>query len=209
MAKSVRSKKQAQSEKRALRKLISTGIYRGKVDLRKRPTKYQKSLISKYSDVLKGKAVVVEPDRPESYGEVFKRVGKKKVVVPRRKGEKIKVIEGEIYTVRKVGKRTVKSKFKHVPKGERPARPKKNVQYAIQLAAPGGELVWKRFPSYDELAKFLEGYNYKGWPNYVVEEEIGDEEDDELLWEKLEARLGPQNRHPSFKRNRRNRKRRR
>lgn len=190
MPKSVRTKKQAQFEKRALRKLLSTGLYSGKVDLRKAPTKYQRALISKFNDVVSGKAVVVKPRDPKQYPQFRQRAGA--VVVPKRKGERISVdAKGEITGKRKVGRRTVTSKFRHVPKGARPKRVA-NVQFAIPFNRAGGEIQWQRFPDYDTLAKFMEGYNYKDWPDYVIEEKVGAEENedaDEKLDAKLERRL--------------------
>jgi hypothetical protein len=191
MPKSVRTKKQAQFEKRALKKLQSTGLYSGKVDFRKAPTKYQKALIRKFSDVVTGKAAVVKPANPKAYPQFKQRAGR--VIVPRRKGERITVTKtGEIEGKRRVGRRVVKSKFRHVPKGERVPRSKAGVQYAIPFNSGGGEIRWQRFPDYDTLAKFMEGYNYKDWPDYVVEEKIGADENedaDEKLDAKLERRL--------------------
>lgn len=192
MAKAVRSKKQANSEKKALAKLRDLGLI-PKFDARKKPTRAQKSAINKFSDVLAGKAAVVKPKNPKDYDKLYRRVGGS-VIVPRRKGEKITVNKkGEIAGSRRVGGRVVKSRFRKVPKDGEIPRSERRVQYAIPFIRGRDEdgepiLEWQRFPDYDLLKQFMAGYDYKGWTDYVVEEEIGDELNDDELWAILKKR---------------------
>lgn len=168
------SKAQSAKLHNQLKKLKSLGLYSG--DLRKKPGRTGKQTVARFSDVLSGKAVVLKPKDAQRFKGIYRTKGKL-VVVPKRTGEKIKVDKsGEIISTRKVGNRTIKSTGTRLRKGEELARPKKaNVQYAIPFNSRGGSTFWMRFPNYDELKKFMAGYNYKGWRDYVVKEEIGAE----------------------------------
>jgi valyl-tRNA synthetase len=75
--------------KTALRKLRELGLYRGKLP-RGKLSKYQQSLIKRFDDVLKGGAKVLQPKSPKDYSSLYV-VKSDKVIVPKRKGEKIKV----------------------------------------------------------------------------------------------------------------------
>jgi len=189
LSKHIRTKRQAKFEKRALKKLVKSGLYTGKIDLRRAPTKYQRQIIVKFSNVVSGKAVAVRPKNPKTYRKLFETRGKI-VIVPSRKGEKITVDikSGEIVGKRKVGKRIVRSRYKHRLPGAKSIR-KSNVQYALPFNAGGGETRWQRFPTFDMLEKFMAGYDYKDWTDYVVEERLGAVEDDEALQAKLDRQL--------------------
>ncbi len=185
-------------DKSALKKLFSTGLLKTKPNLSKAPSAHQKRLINKFQDVISGKAAVVKPADPKSYKGLFKVQGDA-VVVPRRKGERISMNKkGAIEGTRKVGARTVKSRFQHTPRGEKIKRPTLPTQYAIPFVRGGGDVQWMRFPDYDSLQKFMEGYDYKGWKSYVVSEvafgrSIEDKlnfEDDEALSELLDEKIG-------------------
>lgn len=200
MAIKSRSNSQLKKERRALRRLREAGLYTGKLDLRKKPTAYQRKAITKFADVLSGAASVLKPKDAAAYKGLFKTVGDK-VIVPRRKGERLSVDKksGEIIGKRKVRGRTVRSRFKRVKSGETIKRPRKSeaVQYAIPFNR-GDHLEWMRHPSYDALKSFMSEYaRYKGWKKYSVSEKVAtadelDFEDDEDLTIILEEKLGPQ-----------------
>lgn len=189
MAIKSKARTQAARDKKSLRKLRELGLLTAKADLRRKPSKYQKSLLSKFSDVLNGKAAVVKPKNPTEYKGIF-RVQNGRVVVPRRKGETIKVDKkGRIAGERKdASGRKIKSRIHKVPRGDMPARQTGRVQYVIPFITRGGEINWMRWPNYDELKKFMEGYNYKDWPNYVVTEKVDEELSDEELQDKLDEK---------------------
>lgn len=202
----ISSRRQAKKQRAALRKLISTGIYTGKADLRRKPTKYQKRVISKFADVVAGRAAVLKPKAPSAYRKLFKTVDKL-VIVPRRKGERIRVDKksGEILRTRTVRGRKVQSRLRRVKAGEtikRPA-PAQAVQYAIPFNR-GDHIEWMRHPTFDALKAFMSEYaRYKGWKKYARNEKEVDQynrkneseldfEDDDDLTFILEEKLGPQ-----------------
>lgn len=168
-----------------LKRLKSIGLYAG--DLRKRVSNYGFNLIAKFEAVLKGDAVVVQPRDPQRFKDIFTVRGNS-VIVPKRKGEKITIDKktGEIVSKRRVGKRTVTARGRQLKRGEKIEKPtaERRVQYVIPFNSTHG-VNWVRFPNWDELQKFMAGYNYKGWEDYVVEEDIGDEIDDDELNERL------------------------
>lgn len=172
----------------ALKRLRDLGLYTG--DLRKKPTRYAISKIAKFDAVLKGKARVVQPKNPARFKGIFETVGSR-VIVPRRKGEKITVDKsGEIVSIRKSGKRTIRARGRTVKRGDEIARPAphSNVQYVIPFHGRGGETNWFRFPDYDELKKFMAGYDYKDWKDYVIVEDVDNELDDEELHARIDRK---------------------
>lgn len=175
----------------ALKKLRALGLYTG--DLRKAPTKAALKKIEQFKPVLTGKATIVQPKNPGKFKNIFQTVGKN-VIVPRRKGERISVDKktGEIVSKRKVGKRTVTTRGKQIKRGQPIPKPAaeiiERVQYAIPLKTSGGGVFWHRFPSWDLLQKFMTGYDYKGWQDFVVVETVGNELDDDELTERLERK---------------------
>jgi hypothetical protein len=168
----------------ALKRLRDLGLYKG--DLRKKPTKYALNKIEKFDAVLKGKATIVRPSDPKRFKDIFETVGKA-VIVPRRKGERISVDKsGEIVSVRKSGKRTIRARGKTVKRADVIEKPEaeRNVQYVIPFNSRDG-VTWFRFPDYDELKKFMAGYDYKGWKDYVIEEDVENPFDDDELDERM------------------------
>ncbi len=203
MPKHIRTKAQAKSDKRAVRKLRELGIIK-RADLRRPPTAAQKRTIRKYADVVSGRAKVVRPKNPSSYKKLF-RVAGKNVIVPKRKGERVSVNRaGEIVRKRKVGGRKSRGTFKHAPRPEE-FRPRKGhrVVYALPVNRGGGEIEWYRYASWDKLVADMQTGSLKGYRNftdYVVEEELEpgerlrpDEDDEEdrnaALDDKLETKL--------------------
>jgi len=186
---------QARRDKRALAILRDKGLYAGKVDLRKRPTAYQRSLIAKYDTVVKGKAAVVEPARPADYRDLYQTKGRK-VIVPRQKGERITVDKsGEIVSKRKT--RGGRIKTRHVWAGEVLEKgPPKNrvVTYAVPFKGKGGKIYYRRF-SKQNWKSFRQAYGIKGgklrdWNEKIIEEEF--RFDDLTARERFEAGIDSQ-----------------
>lgn len=180
-----KSGKQART---ALKRLRDLGLYTG--DLRKKPTKYALGKIEKFDAVLKGKATVVKPRDAKRFKDIFETVGGN-VIVPRRKGEKITIDKsGEIVSIRKSGKRTIRARGRTVKRADAIEKPEahRNVQYVIPFNGHNGETNWFRFPDYDELKKFMAGYDYKDWKDYVIEEDVGNELDDDELNERMDRK---------------------
>lgn len=172
----------------ALKRLRELGLYTG--DLRKTPTKYALGKIEKFDAVLKGKASVVKPANPKRFKGIFETVGKT-VIVPRRKGERITTDKsGEIVSIRKSGKRIIRARGRTVKRGDEIAKPAahRNVQYVIPFHGRGGETNWFRFPTFDELKKFMAGYDYKDWKDYVIEEDVDNELDDDELHARIDRK---------------------
>jgi hypothetical protein len=186
-----RTQSQVRSDRKALRILREKGLLSKSTNLSKKPTRYQRSQINKFADVIAGKAAVVRPKQPSTYKNLYRTKGDK-VIVPKRKGEKIHVNRrGEIEGERKVGNRVVRSRHKRLRRGEDVgALPSKSgKQYAIPFNRGGGEIEWKRFPDRDALRDFMQGYDYKDWTDYVVEESVDEEMDDDELQDKLDRQL--------------------
>lgn len=198
MPSKVSARRQAKRERDAIRKLRDVGLLTGKIDLRKKPTKYQKSQLRKFADVISGKAAAIKPANPGAFKSVF-RVKGDVVVIPKRPGEKITVKSGKVRSTRKTRRGTVKSEYITISKATRIARPKEPTQYAIPFNR-GDHLEWMRHPSYDALKQFMGEYaRYKGWRKYAIgeadpllRENEMDFEDDEDLTVILEEKLGPQ-----------------
>lgn len=201
----------------ALKRLRDLGLYSG--DLRKKPTKYALAKIDKFDAVLKGKATVVKPRNAKRFKNIFETVGKS-VIVPKRKGERISVDKsGEIVSIRKSGKRVIRARGQTLKRDDVLARPaaNRNVQYAVPFNGHNGETNWFRFPDFDELKKFMAGYDYKDWRDYVVVEDVDNELDDDELNERAErkrkglpikgnkgiAKIGPKRRKAKAKKTKR------
>lgn len=193
-----RSSAQVKRDKSAIKKLQSLGLLQNrKIDLRQRPSGFVADALQEFRDVLQGKATVVRPKNPAKFKDIF-RVSGDAVIIPRRKGEKISVDKktGEVVSVRKVGTRTVRTRGRSIARGQQipPPTDGKRTQYAIPFKAPGGGTRWMRFPSYQDLQKFMAGYDYKGWQDYVVEEDIDKEKTDAQLTAIIEKLLGTKKR---------------
>lgn len=177
------TRNRSQTQRAALKKLKGAGLYSGKLP-RGKLTDYQQKLVRRFDDVVKGRAAVVQPKNPKDYSAAFDVKGKH-VIVPKGKGEKIKVNKSGNVTRERKGPRGEKitGTFKRRKPGEIPPAPppQRRVQYAIPFARKLGKnryrLEWKRFPTYDTLAAFMREYEperYPDWPNFVFEEEISE-----------------------------------
>lgn len=198
-------KKQARTQKSAIKKLRDLGIIRA--DLRrKNPTPATKRALKKYRDVVEGRAAVLKVKNPKSYKRAAGvRVVGKNVIVPRRKGERISIDKksGRIVHKRKIGKRTTTGQGVVVKNGQRPAKVER-VAYAIPFAiGTSGNVEWFRFPTLEALHNFLTEYekrhkrSYKNVDQYIVEEKLGatrdlypeDEDEEERRNDKLDNLL--------------------
>lgn len=190
-----RSRQQIKSDRAQLRRLRDSGLYSGKIDLRRKPSGNVKTALKRYDDVVKGRAKVIKPKSAASYKDIFK-VKNGRVIVPKKKGETVGLSKkGDIQITKKVGGKTLKSTFVKTKKGGEIKRRLRRIQYKIPFVRgrhKNGKpkIAFMRFPDYDSLKKFMRGYDYKGWKNFVVEEEIsesqyeqefldGDENEDE------------------------------
>ena len=165
-----RSRSQVKKDKIAQRKLRSTGLFKGKIDLRKPPTASQKRALKKYADVIAGRAKVLTPKNPKSYKGVFRVVGDK-VIVPRRRGQRVKVSKsGEIEVARNVGGKMQRGKFRKLAE----ITTGKGKVYLLPLARHDG-IEWMKFDSLEEMNKFVFetspkiGATYKNFASYVLE----------------------------------------
>ncbi len=166
--------------------------------MRRKPSKYQTRLIDKFRDVVTGKAAVVRPKNPKTFKSLY-RVQGDAVIVPRRKGEKIKVSKsGAIIGERKVGNRVVRSKFRRMKADEPIKPPSERTQYVLPFIMGRDEsgkpiLRWKRFPSEEFMTDYMTNSksirDYSNWPDYVVEETVGHPKDDAEL-EKIIKKRG-------------------
>lgn len=154
--------------------------------------------------MLKGAAAaVVTPIANLFRNAGFKTVGKT-VVVPKRKGERVRVSKtGEIMSTQKRAGKKNSIKRTYKPGKIEPGIPSKpDTQYALPLARGYDDIEWMRFGSRQELEQFIFvtspkiGESYKKWRDFVVEENIDDEHDEE--W--LEDQLGKQLRRSKRKR---------
>lgn len=188
MAKDSRSARKNQH--RDLKKLQEQGLYGGRLDLRKRVSDYQKRILRKFDDVLKGLAKVLTPQNPRNYKEIFK-VTRNKVVVPKAPGERVRVNKaGNVERTRR-GPRGELIRQEAIPTGPTKVPPQpppgRRVQYAIPFARKVGrgqyKMEWHRFPDWETLNDFMKEYEaegrYQDWLNYVFEEEITDFSRDE------------------------------
>lgn len=173
LSKSARSKKQVSADKKALKILQKTGLYRGKIDLRKAPSKYQSGLIKKFSDVISGSAKVIATKAASLYRKIFPTAGKL-VAVPAKPSDKLVTDEkGEIVRKRKTGDVERSHRFLSREKvGAGTTKLKINRRYGLpfRAGALGHDIRW--FPNKKALEVFMTEYEYEDWEDYVIEEEI-------------------------------------
>jgi hypothetical protein len=184
VAKQNRSRTQAKKDARALKLLRAKGLYTGKFDARKKPSKYQQNLIKKFDAVLKGRAAVVKPKNAAQFRKSAYQVIGGKVIVPRKKGERVFIGKsGDIRKVRRDGGLTVRTKV--VPRAveKEIERPTKLTMYFVPFNRGGGQIEWRRF-TYDALKKFQSEYgerakkrkkgraDFREWMNLIEKEEL-------------------------------------
>ncbi len=160
--------------KMRVKKLQRLGLL-GKVDLKKKASPSIIRTIEKYSDVLRGKAQVVQSPHAKETRKKFGFRGKGDlVVIPKEKGEKFSISKrsGDLTSRRKtesgIIKKTVSEKFK-----PRPANA--NVYYTLPERKRGlGRIKRKTFANFDELLYYLQSYeiNFEDVEDFIEVEEI-------------------------------------
>lgn len=173
MAKKNKKVSLSQQEKAALKKLREKGLYKPK-NARK-PTKYGKSLISKFSDVLTGKSKAVKTDRKTvakyhrekaKPGEV--RTKGDRIIVPVLPGEKAvysrKRKEVEVYREIETGQRYVRTPFEKRPKSYDAL--KAQLKEGDRIAVPyyrgkNKPVEWSYFDEVEFYNTFIGGYSKK------------------------------------------------
>lgn len=182
MTKAVRGKTQRDFTKANIKKLQAAGLL-GPVDLRKKLPDAVKNRISKYRDVLTGKAAVVKAPDLATARKLRKTLGLqgsgKTIVIPREKGEtyRLKKSTNEIVSTRKgyndgeVIHKTLGSRF--------PAKPapgsNQRLYYTIPERQRGlGKLKRHTFASFDEMLFYLMKYeiNFEDIEDRIEVEEI-------------------------------------
>lgn len=155
---SVRNKTQAKKQRAALKWLARNDLYTGKIDLRKKPTPYQQSLINKFNLLSKGpKPAVVIPKNPAAYKGTFQVKGDK-VIVPRKKGETVGLTKsGTIKRSRHAGGLKVRSRFVEGERGLEKEPILKATVYHVPFNRGKGRIEWRRFTA-ENFKKFREEY---------------------------------------------------
>lgn len=176
LKRSAQANRRAKKERdRQIQKLKDYGLVTKRQNLKSAVTR--RNLLSKYKDVLSGKAVVVTV--PKGFAAKLKssmRVVGPKVVVPRDRGEKVKFEKRDqrLTSTRKVGGQRVK---RIVYTGGAMPKPKKGKKFMYAVPFTGGGRV--RFDSFAALKDFMQPYHtYKNWKDYLEIEEVDAGEDE-------------------------------
>lgn len=211
-----KKKRAAQPSEKKLKQyraiLKKQGFVSKRTSLRGKVTPSQKRTISKFMDLLTGKATVVKAASKKQAAQ-FKKTGfqvkDEKIIVPKAKGERFTFNKktGTLRSTRKVGGKKI---TKTIANGELGAI-KPGQFYTVPFE---GGLIKYRFSSLDTLITFMAPYEdkkhnpYKKWRSYVEIETIEDLEGEEtytpskLHREKVKnKKLAPQKR---YKRKRKN-----
>ncbi len=176
--------------RKQLKLLREYGLISKKTNLRKRVTPAQKRTIKKYSDVLTGKAKVIEA-KDKKQAAKFKQqfdVKGDKIIVPVQKGERVSFNKkkGTLKTSRKVAGKTVKRELT----GGELAKLGFGQYYVIQFG--GGQKF--RTNDFKVLQDFMMGYEkkphkpFKNWKRYVEIETIEEQSGDEIAISKYRPR---------------------
>lgn len=140
----------------------------------------------KFRDVLSGKAKAVKVPLKEARSlRRNMRVKGDVVIVPKLKGERVKVDKtGRITVTRTIGGK--KSKRFILAPGQKPPKAHKGKKFLYSVAFAGGSRV--TYDSYDDLAAFMGQYdpndknyvsgNYKNWQQWMEVHEVDADEDD-------------------------------
>jgi hypothetical protein len=168
--------RQAEKLRRESRKLKALGLI--KYDARRKPGRKEKAAVKKFRDVLNNKAAVIKVGKKEAkkYGRAFRAV-KDKIIIPRKKGDRIRFDKKEkeiVITGKRYGKKTriILEPGRGTKKRKGPKR-----GYDRWWAIPFGQ-GRNYFTSYKELREFMEEYKsaaiqagrrwgFKNWRKYV------------------------------------------
>lgn len=164
-------------------KLRALGLITIKRDLRSKINKTDKKAVAEFQDVLAGRAKVIDvPTKAEAkkFGRIFKVKGEH-VIVPRRKGERLRYNKetGNIEGKRIEYGRTRKTIIPSEPTSAELAKKGKRLRYVLPVAR-GDEVQRYSFMSFAELEHFVTqdtefrgAYAGGGWKRYVEFEEVG------------------------------------
>ena len=161
-----------------------------RVDARsQRETRYMKSLVKKYSDVLSGKATVVNVGRKtaKEYSEDTFRPRFGKIVVPKKKGEHVYFDKKskQVITTRKEYGQSIKKIIRPQKEFSIESLPKPRKGKRLFYRVPfNGWTNSPRFEDLQELKNFMSGYeaSFPNWQNHIEIEEVdvrGLEDDDD------------------------------
>jgi hypothetical protein len=166
--------------KARLKELKKHGLYSG--DLRKSPTRYAKSLIGKFGDVLSGRAAVVKTPSTAAakvYKSGYKTKGKLVIVptTPDRTitfNKKTGVIEGR--RTLPSGKTAV-SQIRPHKAGQvanfGPVPPGKTRWYSIMFRRAKKLVLGHRTDNWQEMVDFMNYYeDFNDWQDYVITEDL-------------------------------------
>lgn len=165
-----------------VKELKRLGLYKG--DLRKPITEHAARQAKQFSDVISGKATAVKA--PRHVAREFKQTFKtkyRKVVIPRREGEKVIYDKksGRIVSFREqYGRRITRIIPPHAVTadnvGSLPQGP--DIRYVIPIGAPGHV---ERFATFDDLAHFMQAYEV---PHFVTGDKYGSRMSQYQHWNK-------------------------
>jgi hypothetical protein len=156
---------------RKVQKLQRAGLISSKIDPNSKPSKQTLAKLYKYRSVISGKEAAVRLDTAKSAKEFRDRIGQggagRVVIIPREKGEKFKVKDGQIVSTRtqygqKIEK-TIGDKFSA-------PRPGEKVYYTLPSRKRGlGSLKRRTFASFDEMLFYLTTYeiNFEDIEDYI------------------------------------------
>lgn len=166
--------RQAQKTKSDLRKLKSLGLV-DKVDLRKKPTPAIKRTLTKYKDVLTGKATVISADKATAakYRKILQTKGDK-IIVPRKTGERVSISkDGVIHTKRKAYGETVEKVIGRKVEKAKPVEGERTY-YTIPMARGKKKIERRRFGSFEQLLHFMRAYDFdfNDWEKYIEVETV-------------------------------------
>jgi hypothetical protein len=169
--KSKRVRRVSQASKlKKLKKLSARGLYAGDTS---RLTDYGGRILRRFADVLRGAASVIglpslkasKPYRDNPH----LRVRGKKVIVPRRKGERVRYDRktGQIKTRRREYDRSIETIIPSSPIERASIAPSgEKIQYAIPIGGPGHV---ERFDTYADLDNFMRPYEF----THIVSDKYG------------------------------------
>lgn len=169
------------------------GLISKRVNIRAKPKGAVKSALKKFSDVLKGRAVVVKV--PKRVARGLKGTVRTKgdlVIIERQKGERIRydTKEEKIIGVRRKGKRTFTRKIERDLAKIRPGKDGARRYYVVPFQRSGGDIDYLKFDDLGELENFMGEYEkrgYKNWKNYVETIDVENREDIEEMRETFPA----------------------
>jgi len=190
-----------------VKKLKRAGLLQN-VDPRKKPTPAILGVLTKYKDVLTGRSAVVKARDKNKASEIRKRLGLRgsgnTIIVPREKGEKIRITKGgEIKSTRKRYGQTIRKTI-----GAKIEPPPKNVKryYTIPTRKRGlSNLKRHTFASFDELLFYISKYeiNFEDVEEYIEVEEFAPNSEGQ---EKIEKKITRERKRASKKRRRKRRR---